>query len=74
VSVDLERRDHVALLTLNNPKALNALSPGMLDDLEECLEKIARDPGLRAVVITGAGEKAFCAGADIAHMANADPI
>jgi enoyl-CoA hydratase len=74
VTVDFERRDSVAVLTLNRPEALNALSPEMLDRLEERLDEIAADPGLRAVVLTGAGEKAFCAGADIAHMRDADAL
>jgi enoyl-CoA hydratase/carnithine racemase len=64
VTVDIERRDSVAVLTLNRPEALNALSPEMLDQLEERLDEIARDPRLRAVVLTGAGEKAFCTGID----------
>ena len=74
MSVDLERRDHVALLTLNRPDALNALSPEMLDGLEARLDEVEADPALRAVVLTGAGEKAFCAGADIAHVRTADPL
>jgi enoyl-CoA hydratase len=73
VSVDLERRDHVALVTLNRPDALNAMSPDMLDGLEARLDEIDADDGIRAVVLTGAGEKAFCAGADISHMRTADP-
>ena len=56
--VDLERRDAVAVLTLNRPEALNALSPEMFDDLDRRLDEIAAAPELRAVVITGAGEKA----------------
>jgi enoyl-CoA hydratase len=74
VTVDIERRDSVAVLTLNRPEALNALSPEMLDLLEERLDEIADDPRLRAVVLTGAGDKAFCAGADIAHMREADAL
>jgi enoyl-CoA hydratase len=74
VPVDLERRDAVAVLTLNRPEALNALSPELLDDLDRRLDEVAAAPALRAVVITGAGEKAFCAGADIAHMRTADAL
>ena len=44
----------------------------MLDDLERVLREVDADPTLRAVVLTGAGEKAFCAGADIGHMRTAD--
>jgi enoyl-CoA hydratase len=74
VSIDLERRDAVAVLTLNRPEALNALSPEMLDDLERVLREVDGDPTLRAVVLTGAGEKAFCAGADIGHMRTAGAL
>jgi enoyl-CoA hydratase len=74
VSIDLERRDAVAVLTLNRPEALNALSPEMLDQLERALNEVDADPTYRAVVLTGAGEKAFCAGADIGHMRTADAL
>jgi enoyl-CoA hydratase len=74
VPVDFERRGRVALLTLNRPEALNALSLEMLDDLDARLDDIERDTGLRAVVISGEGEKAFTAGADIRHMQNASAL
>ncbi|MGI9538803.1 MAG: enoyl-CoA hydratase-related protein [Miltoncostaeaceae bacterium] len=74
MSVDLERRDSVALLTLNQPKALNALSADMLSDLDARLDEVEADPALRAVVITGSGEKAFCAGADVKAMSTATPV
>lgn len=70
----IERRGAVAVLTLNRPEALNALSQEMLDELEERLDEVEADPGLGAVVLTGAGEKAFCAGADVAHMRTADAL
>jgi enoyl-CoA hydratase len=71
--VELETRGAVAVLTLNRPDALNALSPQMFADLDARLDELAADPEVRAVVLTGAGEKAFCAGADIKHMATASP-
>jgi enoyl-CoA hydratase len=74
VLVEIERRGAVAVLTLNRPEALNAISTEMLDELEERLDEVEADPGLGAVVLTGAGEKAFCAGADVAHMRTADPL
>jgi enoyl-CoA hydratase len=74
VAVDLERRERVALLTLNRPDAMNALSPEMLDDLDAALQHIEQAPELRAVVLTGAGDKAFTAGADINHMREASPL
>ncbi len=72
--VDLERRGAVALLTLNQPKVLNALSPSMIEQIEQHLDEIEGAPAARAVVITGAGERAFCAGADIKNMRTASPI
>jgi enoyl-CoA hydratase len=68
------RRDEgpVTLLTLNRPKALNALNQPLLMRLAERLREIAGDPSVRVVVLTGAGEKSFVAGADIAEMADYD--
>jgi enoyl-CoA hydratase len=62
----------VAVITLNRPDALNALSPEMLDALDSALGRAHGDEGARAVVITGAG-RAFCAGADIRHFATLSP-
>ena len=59
----------VALVTLDRPEALNALSFDLLDELVEALETLDADPACRAIVITGAGERAFAAGADIRELA-----
>ncbi len=69
--VTLERRGSVAILTLDNPGKLNALSIEMLDGIGGHLDAVEHDDAVRAVVITGAGEKAFAAGADIGHMREA---
>lgn len=69
--VELDVRDAVAVLTLSRPEALNAMSPDLLDELEARLREVDADPAIGAVVLTGSGEKAFCAGADIAHMREA---
>jgi enoyl-CoA hydratase/carnithine racemase len=60
-----EIRNHVAFITLNRPGALNALSLGMIQELHGLLESHRDDPRIHAVVLRGAGEKAFCAGGDI---------
>jgi enoyl-CoA hydratase len=73
LSIRTDRRDAVAVLTLDRPDALNALSPEMIDELEAALLRVDADPGQRAIVLTGAGERAFCAGADIGHMRRATP-
>jgi enoyl-CoA hydratase len=74
VTVGFERRGRVAVLTLDRPDALNALSTEMLDAIEEHLDAIEREPELRAVIVTGAGDRAFTAGADINHMRQATPL
>ena len=58
-------RGPLAVITLNRPKALNALTLGMIRALQPKLEAWAGDPAVKAVVIEGAGEKAFCAGGDV---------
>ncbi len=63
----------IAIVTLNRPQALNALSPALIDDLIRHLEMHDADESIRAIIITGAG-RAFAAGADIKAMANATPI
>jgi enoyl-CoA hydratase len=64
--------DGVALLTLDRPASLNALSFDLLDELVAALERLDDDPACRAVVITGAGDRAFAAGADIGELAPED--
>ncbi|MEV0363496.1 enoyl-CoA hydratase [Nocardia fusca] len=63
----LERKDKVGLITLNRPKALNALNAQVLDDVIAALDELERDDEIGAVVITGS-ERAFAAGADIKEM------
>ena len=60
--------DRVATLTLNRPDRLNALSTPMLDGLLEALPRLAADPGIAVVILTGAG-RGFCAGGDVKNMA-----
>jgi len=63
----------VALLTLDRPEVLNALNFDLLDELADALEMLDGDPACRAVVITGAGDRAFAAGADIGELATQSP-
>jgi enoyl-CoA hydratase len=65
--------DGVALVTIDRPAALNALSFALLDELADALEALDRDGRTRAVVLTGAGERAFAAGADIVELADQTP-
>lgn len=63
----------VATITVNRPKVLNALSEVVLDELLATLGRLGGDPAVRVIILTGAGEKAFVAGADIAGMAGLRP-
>ena len=65
----VERRGAVTLVTLNRPEALNALSSAVLEDLIAAFAAFEADAGQRCAVLTGAGEKAFAAGADIKELA-----
>ena len=64
-SVDYEARGKIAILRLDEPSKLNALSAGIRSGILEGLKKADADPCIRAIIITGSGGKAFCAGADI---------
>lgn len=66
--VRLEQEGAVAVLTIDRPKALNALNQQVLKELEAAIAQVAREPAVRALILTGGGEKAFVAGADIAEM------
>src|SRR5256884_3543800 len=68
-NLHVTRADAVATLTLDRPKALNALDAATLRELARAIRELRRDGGVRALVVTGAGDKAFSAGADIAAMA-----
>lgn len=68
-----ERDDKVALITLNRPEKLNAMSYELASELDEELTKIENDDGVRCVVLTGAGPRAFSAGGDIMQMVKSTP-
>lgn len=73
-NVILEREGQVAILTINRPKVLNALNEDTLRDIDKALEELEQDREIRVVIITGAEEKAFVAGADISFMENLAPL
>ncbi|WP_341317719.1 enoyl-CoA hydratase/isomerase family protein [Paraburkholderia sp. IMGN_8] len=72
--IQIEKTGPVAVVTLNRPEKLNALTPSMLDQLEAAAGTLETDATLRAVVLTGAGERAFCVGADVNEWAALAPL
>ncbi len=67
MEMQLERRDEMAVITLNRPQALNALNTALIRDIGAAIDEVAASDA-RALIFTGAGEKAFCAGADIKEL------
>lgn len=60
-----EEKDHVAVITLNRPEVNNALNAGLMEEIVRALKESGKNPEMRVIVIRGAGDKAFCAGADL---------
>lgn len=73
-SIELTSADGIALLTFNRPKALNALNSSLLEELSTALDSISQDETIRVLILTGAGEKSFIAGADITEIATLTPL
>jgi enoyl-CoA hydratase len=73
-NITVESRDGVAFVTVNRPEKLNALNDRTVEELEAAFVAIAGDASTRGVVLTGAGEKAFVAGADIGELATQSPV
>jgi len=65
MELDYKKEGKIAIFTLNRPEALNSLTPKMMSELEEAMKDFRNDSDLWVGIITGAGNKAFCAGADI---------
>jgi enoyl-CoA hydratase len=74
LSLLVESRDGIAFVTVNRPEKLNALNDRTMEELDAAFAAIAADPQTRGVVLTGAGEKAFVAGADIGELATQSPV
>lgn len=67
-NVQFDLDEGIGIITIDRPNALNALNKDVFDEMGPLLDKIAMDTGIKVVIITGSGEKAFVAGADIAYM------
>ena len=70
----IEIKDGIAVVTVNRPDKMNALNDRTMEELDSAFAALAADPAVRGVVLTGAGEKAFVAGADIAELATQSPV
>ncbi|MEM5789156.1 MAG: enoyl-CoA hydratase-related protein, partial [Syntrophobacteraceae bacterium] len=67
-------QDGIGVITFNRPKALNALNPRTLEELAHAIERTRQDDTIRTLVLTGAGERAFVAGADITEFTRMNPL
>lgn len=70
----VERIDHVCVLTINRPEARNAINGPVTDALGQALANADADPEIRAIILTGAGDKSFCAGADLKALSHGENI
>jgi enoyl-CoA hydratase len=73
-NVRTEVRDHLCIITIDRPKVLNALNAQTIDEIAEAFEQARADASVKAVIVTGSGEKAFVAGADINELAKLTPV
>ena len=69
-----EIHERVGVLTFNRPKALNALSASTLDEVADVIESVSRNDSIRVLILTGAGDRAFVAGADINEFTTLNPL
>src|SRR5882762_6479891 len=69
-----EKKDSIAYITFNRPKVLNALNRKTVEELRDALFEAREDSSVRVVILTGAGEKSFAAGADISELAQRTPV
>jgi enoyl-CoA hydratase len=70
----LEKKNSIAYVTVNRPKVLNALNMATMEELRSAFHDIKNDDSIRVVILTGSGEKAFVAGADISELATQDAV
>ena len=73
-NIILEKKNSIAYVTVNRPKVLNALSMATMEELRAAFTDIKNDAGIRVAILTGSGEKAFIAGADIGELAKQDAV
>ena len=72
--IQLEPHGDIAVVKINRPEALNAMNVDVIAELSRTIDILAADESIKVVILTGAGERSFCAGADIAFMVNIEPM
>ena len=73
-NIILETQNNIATIFFNRPKALNALNNALFDELDAALDQVNANNDIKVLILTGKGEKAFVAGADIAELVKMDPL
>src|SRR5918998_6378360 len=74
IILDLQTDIDIAIIKMNRPEVLNALNKEIMTELSQAIDIVSTDDGIKVIVITGTGERSFCAGADIRYVVNVDPI
>ena len=72
--IQIDLQNDIAILKINRPEALNAMNLDVIHELTRAIDLISVDQGVKVLIITGAGERSFCAGADISYMVDIDPV
>src|SRR5438128_9693841 len=73
--IQIERRlDNIAIITINRPEVLNAINVDVIAELSQAIDIVSADDSVKVVIITGKGERSFCAGADIRYVININAI
>src|ERR687886_2673738 len=74
VVLDLQFNNNIAIIKINRPEVLNALNKEVMSELSTAIDIVGADDKIKVLIITGTGERSFCAGADIRYVVNIDPI
>jgi 3-hydroxypropionyl-coenzyme A dehydratase len=74
IVLDLQTNIDIAIIKINRPEVLNALNKEIMTELSQAIDIVSTDDGIKVIVITGTGERSFCAGADIRYVVNVDPV
>lgn len=72
--IQVEPQEDIAIIRINRPEALNAMNTDVISELSRAIDIVGVDDGINVVIITGAGDRSFCAGADISYMVDIDPM